>query len=124
MSNPWLAIAPGPDGARVLGMIGASNTFLKARLESQPADARALQALLEAIALWQGQKVHAAFCVADRERGFDSSLSRAAFVDFGGPLYSLAWTGIGPRARRRSRERGSLGDFADLKCILHTVGAR
>jgi DNA replication protein DnaC len=63
-----------------------------------------LATLLEAVALWQGLQVRAAFCATERDGVSDSSLYREAFVDFGGPLYTLEWI---PAAARRGLERRS-----------------
>lgn len=124
MSNLWMAISPNSRATRVIAMAGASETILKARLASQPAHPRALPTLLEAIALWQGEKVHAALCAAGRDGESDSSLFRAAFADFGGPLYSLEWVPAEGRARRRHRDLAGVGDFADLRRLLISEGAR
>jgi hypothetical protein len=51
-----IAISAGPSG---------SETLLKARLAAEPSHPRAVQWLLEAVALWQGTMVHAALCAAD-----------------------------------------------------------
>ena len=112
MSEIWMGILPGPQSTQVIAMAGASETIMKARL-SHP---RAMATLLEAIALWQGTKVRAALCAAKRDGESDSSLYRAAFADFGGPLYTLDWVPAPERARRRHRDiRGVDGDFAELR---------
>jgi len=91
MSILSMGISPGPRDTRVIAMAGPSDTILKARLSRQPSHPRALPTLLEAIALWQGVQVRAALCAADRDGVSDSNLYRDAFVDFGGPLYTLEW---------------------------------
>ena len=118
MSNLSIGISPGPRDTRVLAMTGPSDTILKARLLRQPAHPRALPTLLEAIALWQGVQVHAALCAADRDGVSDSSLYRDAFLDFGGPLYTLEWIAAGALGRRRRRDIGGVGDFADLRRLV------
>jgi len=115
MSNIWMGISPGPQTTRVLAMAGASETILKARLSPSPSHPRALATLLEAVALWQGTKVHAALCAAERGGVSDSSLYREVFVDMGGPLYSLDWVPALARGRRRHRDINGVGDFADLR---------
>jgi hypothetical protein len=124
MSNLWMAISPSLHATRVLAMAGASETILKARLKPQPSHPRALATLLEAIALWQGTKVRAALCAAERDGGSDSSLYREAFDDFGGPLYSLDWIPAAGRGRRRHRDLAGVGDFADLRQLLLDEVAR
>ena len=80
-----------------------------------------LPTLLEAIALWQGVQVHAALCAADRDGVSDSSLYRDAFVDFGGPLYTLEWIPAAALGRRRRRDIGGVGDFGDLRRLIAEV---
>lgn len=124
MSNLWMAISPGLHATRVLAMTGPRDTILKACLAPSPAHPRAMATLLEAVALWQGSKVHGALCVAEREWEFDSRLSREAFVDFGGPLYSLDWIAREQRARRRPRDLAGVGEFGDLRRMLRNEAAR
>ena len=115
MSNIWMAVSPGPCATRVIAMTGASETILKARLSRQPSHPRALSTLLEAVALWQGTKVHAALVADARDGVSDSSLYRDTFADFGGPLYSLEWLPTRDPGRRRPRDLAGVGDFADLR---------
>jgi hypothetical protein len=121
MSTLSMGISPGPQATRVIAMTGPSDTILKARLLRQPSHPRALPTLLEAIALWQGVQVHAALCAADRDGESDSSLYRDAFADFGGPLYTLEWIPAAALGRRRRRDLGGVGDFADLQRLVTAV---
>jgi hypothetical protein len=113
-----MGISPGSRGTRVIAMAGPSDTIMKARLSREPSHPRALATLLEAIALWQGEKVHAALCAAERDGVSDSSLYRDAFLDFGGPLYTLEWISAGALGRPRRRDIGGVGDFADLRRLV------
>jgi hypothetical protein len=116
MSNIWMAVSPGPTATRVIAMTGASETILKARLRRQPSHPRALATLLEAVALWEGTKVHAALVADERDGVSDSSLYRETFADFGGPLYTLEWLPAAGRGRRRRhRDIAGVGDFGDLR---------
>lgn len=124
MSNLSMGISPGPKDTRVLAMTGPGETILKARLSRQPSHPRALPALLEAIALWQGEKVRAALCAAERDGASDSSLYREAFTDFGGLLYTLEWVPAAALGRRRPRDLRGVGDFTDLRRFLVTEAAR
>jgi hypothetical protein len=121
MSTLSMGISPGPRDTRVIAMAGPSDTILKARLSRQPSHPRALPTLLEAIALWQGVQVHAALCAADRDGVSDSSLYRDAFADFGGLLYTLEWIPVAALGRRRRRDVGGVGDFADLRRLIAEV---
>ncbi len=109
----WAGITTGGTTTRVLVSAGTT-TVLKARLSSTPSHPRALQWLLEAVALWQGQPVRAVLCVDSSGPSYEPALRRDWFPDFGHPLYSIEWT---DRARPRKREDklGGLGDFRDLK---------
>ncbi len=124
MSNLSMGISPGSKDTRVIAMAGPGETILKARLLRQPSHPRALPTLLEAIALWQGEKVRAALCAADKDGASDSSLYREAFTDFGGLLYTLEWIPAAALGRRRSRDLHGIGDFADLRRFLVPEGAR
>jgi hypothetical protein len=124
MSTIWMAISPGPRTTRVLAMASASNTILKAQLSPAPAHPRALPTLLEAVALWQGEKVHAALVAAERDGVSDSSLYRDAFALEGEPLYALEWVPTLDHVRPRPRDRSALGDFADLRQLLMFEVAR
>ena len=124
MSNLSMGISPGPTDTRVIAMAGTGDTILKARLSREPSHPRALPALLEAIALWQGEKVRAALCAAERDGASDSSLYREAFTDFGGLLYTLEWVPAAALERRRPRNLRGVGDFADLQRFLATEVAR
>ena len=124
MSNLSMGISPGPKDTRVIAMAGPGDTILKARLLRQPSHPRALPTLLEAIALWQGEKVRAALCAVERDGASDSSLYREAFTDFGGLLYTLEWVPAAALDHRRPRDLRGVGDFADLRRFLVTEAAR
>jgi hypothetical protein len=124
MSEIWMAIAPSAHETRVIAMAGATETILKARLSLRPSHPRAMATLIEAIALWQGDKVRAALCADERAGVSDSSLYREAFADFRGPLYSVDWVPAPGRVRRRHRDIEGLGHFADLRQLLISEVAR
>src|SRR5579859_5568463 len=106
MDSIWLAISPGAMSTRVLAMRGPNEVILRAELSRSPASPRAAQALLEALALWEGIQVRAVLVVDEQHGLFDSSLYRDAFPDHGStPLYTIEWV---PRAHRR-RRRDALG---------------
>lgn len=112
----WVGISRDGTETVVLARSGAT-TVLKARLRSTPSHPRALQWLLEALALWQGAPVRAVLYVAGSGEGFGTPLLRDWFADFGGPLYTIDWT---DRATPPDDgdELGGLGDF-DMLEQLH-----
>lgn len=123
MSSIWMGIAPGKRETRVLAMHGATDTILKARLLRDPAHPRAMQSLLEAVALWQGVPVRAALAADDEETSFDSCLCRASLLDSGrSPLYSVDW--VPATGRRRRSNIAGMGDFRDLRQLLLVEVAR
>lgn len=118
MSSIWMGIAPGQREMRVLAMAGSSETILKARLLRPATHSRALAALLEALALWQGQTVHAALAAEDLGVGADLSAYDGVRLDDGTPLYTVQWVPPPGRVRRRHRDLPGVGDFADLRQLL------
>lgn len=110
----WVVIDSKCDGTRVLAMTGPEETVLKARLCATAQHPRAVPALLEALALWQGAPVRAAV-VADGKDGSSITRLQLAFdADFmGAPLYRLSYV-----ARHRPHHRDPLdgmGAFHDLR---------
>lgn len=117
----WTAITSSPTTTRILTTDGPHAPLLKARLRPQPHHPRALPTLLEALALWQGQKVHAVLGV-----DADSPMWTSAQLELVGddtPLYALDLAMTGPRRRVRDPLRG-LGDFRDLYRLLARDVAR
>lgn len=126
MESIWLGLCPSSRATRVLAMRGPSETILKARLSLRPSSPRAVTALLEAIALWEGMTVRAALVVDDSPCASSStSLYRDTFALFGEPtaLYQLEWV---PRsaARRRKNTLSGMGEFGDLERLLARTVAR
>lgn len=80
-----------------------ATTILKAALDRTPSHPRALQWMLEAIALWQGARVRAVLAAAARTDSCGMHLWGDWFADHGGALYTLE---LDPEpARRRRRDR-------------------
>jgi hypothetical protein len=125
MESIWMAIAPDTTSTRVLAMVGAQDTILKARLSRSPSHPRAMASLLEAIALWQGLPIRAALCADERLDGSDTSFFRETFIDRGGPLYTLDWLpALGQVRRARRRDIAGMGKFEDLRKLLIEEVAR
>jgi len=120
----WVGFHARPTGTRILATAGPHHTLLKAQLATEPQHARALPSLLEALALWQGAKVHAALAVDAALASSARSLCRTCFADFGQePLYTLAYAATRRPPRPRAELRG-LGDFRDLRHLLWREVAR
>lgn len=118
MRSIWLAIHPRPSGTRVLAQAGPGEAILKAHLAPRPSSPRAVAALLEGLALWQGAPIRAALCVEPTADTCVTSSFLDSVADFGGPpLYEIDVVSAAPRRRRRDRVNG-MGEFADLRQLL------
>jgi hypothetical protein len=118
MRSIWVGVDPRPPRARVLAMMGPSETLLKAQLEKAPKHPRALATLLEALALWQGIPVRAALAVGDEEPWCDAGQFHVGFDDFGHtPLYSVELVSR-LRRPRRGDDLPGVGDFRDLRQLM------
>ena len=112
------AITSLPQATRVLATDGQRRPLMNARLRPLPHHPRALPTLLEALALWQGQKVHAVLGV-----DADSPLWTSTQLEFVGvdtPLYALDLALVGPRPHARD----SLSEARDLCSLLTRVEVR
>lgn len=125
MDSIWMGLCPSARSTRILAMRGPSEVILKAHLSLRPTSGRAVTALLEAIALWEGAPVRAALVVDESStRSSPTTLYRDLFAVLGEstPLYQLEWV---PRAVRRRRDGlTGLGDFGDLERLLARSVAR
>lgn len=92
--------------------------LLRAHLRPQPTHLRALPTLLEALALWQGVKVHAVLGVDAVSPRWSSHQLEVVGDDT--PLYSFDMALVDPYAEG-PESRDDLGDFADLYRLLEEV---
>lgn len=124
MESIWLGMSPGPQSTRVLAMRGPAQTLMKAHLSLRPASVRAVPALLEALALWEGVPLRAALVVDETSTHGSTSLYRDTFELFGEatPLYQLEW--VPRRVARRRDGLGGMGSFGDLERMLARCVAR
>jgi hypothetical protein len=104
---------------RVLATAGPGQTLLKARLAPDPWHHRALPSLLEALAFWQKQQVHAVLVAGGPEASCDTGL----FADLAAehartPLYTLDWVEGHRRGPRPSDRLDGVGDFRDLRQLM------
>ena len=127
MSETRMVISPGASTTRVIAITegpSGSETVLKARLPAEPAHPRAVQWLLESVALWQGTAVRAALCAGAPGHTYVTRLYPAWFADFGNALYSLEVV-EGHRARRVHKDAVALeGDFRDLRQLSLAMPTR
>lgn len=125
MESIWLGLWPNARATRILAMRGAQETILKGRLPLRPSSNRAVTALLEAIALWEGRPVRAVL-VADGSSTSSSSttLYRDTFEIYGSrtALYEFEWVSRVPGRRRDGL--GGMGSFVDLERLLVQTVAR
>lgn len=119
----WIAIDSKPDETRVLATAGPRETVLKARLSATPQHPRAVQALLEALAIWEGTMVRAVVVVDERAGSSATRLKLDWMADFHGePLYELHFVS-GHKRRHRDRVDG-FGPFHDLRQLVMFEVAR
>lgn len=124
MRSIWVAIHARGETTRVLAMDGPAETILKARLMPRAQHPRALPALLEAIAMWQGRRVRAAVVDDAAARSAPGSLYHDAWEHYGPtPLYSLEVVGSARPPRPRDGLDG-MGDYRDLRRLLRLEVAR
>jgi len=122
MTALWVGIDPHPTETRILAMSGPSETVLKARLRPHPQHPRAAATLLEALSLWQGATVRAAWCADASPPLFDTGSRRdALLLGTGAPLYDVT---LVPRRRRRRRDGLGLGDLRELAQLVLAGVAR
>jgi hypothetical protein len=119
----WVAIDSRSDETRILATAGPRETLLKARLSSSPQHPRAVLALLEALAMWEGATARAVVVVDDRDGSSATRLKLDWMADFHGePLYQLQFV-AGHKRRHRDRLDG-FGPFHDLRQLVMFEVAR
>jgi len=120
-SEVIVTMVPTRSETRLLVTVG-QDEVMKARLG--PADRmhrRAAPMLLEAIALWYQQRVHAVISVGVGAPSSDLGLADGLGYGVDTVHYEVAW--VDPRAPRGRRVRG-LGDFRDVRRQLRLVWSR
>jgi len=127
MSELKMVISPGESSTRVIAMTEGprgSETLLKARLPAEPSHPRAVQWLIESVALWSGARVRAALCVGASGRTYATTLYPAWFADFGGALYDLEVVEGRPPRRTHKDAVALAGEFRDLRQLSLAMGSR
>jgi len=120
----WVAIHRQGSTTRVLATAGPAQTLLKARLAADPWHQRALPSLLEALAFWQKQQVHAVLVADDSVSTSDTGPLGELATHARTPLYTLDWAEGRRRAPRRSERVDGVGDFRDLRQLMLFTVAR
>jgi hypothetical protein len=121
----WVAVHPGREGTRVIATDGVGATLLKARLAAHPWHQRALPSLLEALAFWQKQAVHAVLAVDVQDVRFGGTfLHELDETHARTPLYSIDLVDGRRRPRRAGDRIDGIGDFRDLRQIMLTTVPR
>lgn len=119
----WVAIDSTNVETRILATAGPKETVLKARLCSAVQHPRAVPALLEALAMWQGTAVHAAVVVDGKDNSSATRLKLGWLSDFvGEPLYKLTF--VDRRKRYHHDPIEGLGLFHDLRQLVMFEVAR
>jgi hypothetical protein len=113
-----MSLEPRPEEVRLMLCEAQAGTLLKARLCTPPAHPRAVVLLLEALAAWYRQPLHAV--LAADAPGVRSDPQRWALLlgEVAGPDVRVEWVArLAPR--RRDRFLGELGDFSSARRLLH-----
>jgi hypothetical protein len=116
-----VTMVPKRSETRLLVTVGRDEV-LRARLgPAEQMHRRAAPMLLEAIALWYQQRVHAVISVGADAASSDLGLADGLGYGTDTVHYEVAW--VDPRAPRGRRVRG-LGDFRDVRRHLRLVWSR
>jgi hypothetical protein len=86
---------------RVWQRSASKRPVMRAELPAEPAHPRAVQWLIEALALWQGEPVHAVLAADTSSTTYVTRLYPAWFTDFGNALYTLEFRDGGYRHAHR-----------------------
>jgi hypothetical protein len=119
----WVAIDSRSDETRLLVTAGPRETVLKARLSSTVHHPRAVPALLEALAMWEGAEVRAVVVVDGQDGSSAIRLKLDWLAEFeDGPLYKLEF--VDGRKRRHHDPLDGVGPFHDLRQLVMFEVAR
>jgi hypothetical protein len=123
MRSLWVAIDSRCHETRVLATAGPTETVLKARLSATAHHPRAVPALLEALAMWEGMAVRAVVVAGGKDGSSATRLKLDWLADFAGePLYKLEF--VDARRRRHRDGLDGLGPFHDLRQLVMFEVAR
>lgn len=116
MNQPLVMWSLGPAATRMLVTVG-DEIVMKGRLARGPSHPRAVQWMMESIALWEGVPVRGVVCADGVEGSYGRAFWDAVGMDLGGALYSLDLVG------RESRRGAAFSDllpemsgFDDVAC--------
>ena len=103
----WMGLSTSARSTRILAMRGPSETILKAHLSLRPSSGRAVTALFEAIALWEGVQVRAALVMDESSTSSCSSTkirNSATIVMRWSRCSTMLWRGRNRKSDRESRD--------------------
>lgn len=95
MNQPLVMWSLGPLDTRMLVTVG-DEIVMKGRLSRAPSHPRAVQWMMEAIALWEGVPVRGVVCAGGADATYARAFWDAVGMDHGGVLYSLDLAGREP----------------------------
>jgi len=125
MSIPSLPLfaALEPVGPHVRLMLSEpmAGTSLKARLPSEPRQERSVVMLLEALALWYGQPLHAVIDADALDARRHPERWARLLGDPPEPHVRVEWLGV-PRVRQHDRFLESMGDFSTARRLVSFAG--
>lgn len=119
MSWPlWMSLEPRLEEVRLMLCEPQIGTVLKARLRTPPAHPRAVVMLLEALAAWYRQPLHAVLDADAPDVRSDPQRWARLLGEVAGLDVRVEWVAR-PVSCRRDRFLGSLGDFSSARRLLH-----
>lgn len=123
MRSLWVTIDSRCHETRVLATAGPRETVLKARLSATAKHPRAVPALLEALAMWEGMAVRAVVVAGGKDGSSATRLRLDWLADYvGDPLYKLEF--VDGHKRRHRDSLSGLGSFHDLRQLAMFEVAR
>jgi len=120
-----VGLCPSAQRKGSLAMRGPSETMLEAHLALRPSSARAMTALFEASALWDGMPERAALAVDESSTSpCPATRYRVLFEVFGvsSSFHRLDSPRLAAGRRRRRGRLTALGDFRDLERFSRAHG--
>jgi len=118
MSTLWLSIEPELSETRLMLTQAQVGTTLRARLPTQPSQPRALLLLLEAIAAWYGQPLHAVLDADASDVQRHPARWAQLLGDLDGERVRVEWVGRAASPVERDRFLGAIGDGRSARRLI------